>query len=293
MLRGCNRWLLTVLLALLSAAVPNATQASSPPGIVRLPGHVLPALVKATVVPSKPGSDRQPLMLTIVLKHDDEAGFARYLHDVYDPHSRLLHRYLKQRQIAARFGPSRDDYNSVLVLTCAPIGSSWCGECANRLTRLTVRGTRGDAERAFNTRIGDYRIGSRTFQANSSDPQLPAAIAARIENVAGLSNLAQPHRVIEFNRQDSLHRGMPDSARRKPSEQVQFLLRRRSEFGRVQDVSIRRPDQLHQQVCQQQKIRAGGKRSNQGSRIMAGDEWRRADRGGLVRVRYLQPQRRG
>jgi len=43
--------------------------------MVRLPGHVLPALARATVVPSKPGSGNQPITLTIVSKARRSAGF--------------------------------------------------------------------------------------------------------------------------------------------------------------------------------------------------------------------------
>jgi len=45
--------------------------------MVRLPGHVLPALAKATLLPPKPGDAKQPITLTIVLRLDDQAGFER------------------------------------------------------------------------------------------------------------------------------------------------------------------------------------------------------------------------
>src|SRR5271169_650790 len=92
MFRACARLLFVGLLIVLSGA--SARTSEGPQGMVRLPGHVLPALAKATVVPSKPGSDAQPMTLTIVLRRDDQAGFERRLHDVYDPHSNQFHHYL-------------------------------------------------------------------------------------------------------------------------------------------------------------------------------------------------------
>ena len=130
--------------------------ASSETGAVRLPGHVLPALAKATLVPSKPESDALPITLTIVLKRDDQTGFDRYLHEIYDPHSKYFHRYLSQDQIADRFGPSQQDYFSVLDYMRANRFELVRGS-ANRLT-LTVRGRRIDAERVFgdaNCRLPD------------------------------------------------------------------------------------------------------------------------------------------
>src|SRR5277367_709885 len=109
-------WLLaSFLIGGASPAGANTGHSASAPAMVRLPGHVLPALAKATVVPSKPNSGSEPITLTIVLRRDDQAGFESYLHEIYDPHSRNAHKFLTQRQIANRFGPSRADYNSVLA----------------------------------------------------------------------------------------------------------------------------------------------------------------------------------
>src|SRR5690242_17243706 len=56
--------------------------------MVRLPGHVLPALAKATHVDVRSESMAEQLLtLTIVLKRDDQSGFDQYLHEVYDPQS--------------------------------------------------------------------------------------------------------------------------------------------------------------------------------------------------------------
>ena len=105
MLRSCVRSILAGLLVLSSCVCAYATQVPSAPGMVRIPGHVLPALSKATIVPSKPEADAQPITVTLVLKRDHQAGFERYLHELYDPHSKVFRHFLTQRQIADRFGP--------------------------------------------------------------------------------------------------------------------------------------------------------------------------------------------
>ena len=156
--------------------------------MLRLPGHVLPALSKANIVPSKANKNDQPMTLTIVLRHDDEAGLNRYLHELYDPHSPNFHHYLTQPQIAAKFGPSADTYMAALEYLRANSFELLRGS-ANRLT-LTVRGTRANVERAFDIRIKDYRIGRRYFYASDRDPALPANLAPKVQSVGGLSNLA-------------------------------------------------------------------------------------------------------
>src|SRR5271156_5961454 len=152
----------------LVANASTNSSAESPPATFRLPGHVVPPLKKATIVPSDVTSETKPLTLTLVLKRDDQPGFDHFLHDLYDPHSSNFHKFLTQRQIADRFGPSRADYNSVL---------RWMRSKGFRLERgsksrstLTMRGTRADAERAFDVRIADYRIGGRNIYAHHGGP---------------------------------------------------------------------------------------------------------------------------
>jgi kumamolisin len=181
--------LLLASASIASASAYDSTRAA--PAMVRLPGHVLPALSKATIVPSTSRSDSEPVTLTIVLKHDDQAGFERFLHDLYDPKSSSFHHFLTQRQIADRFGPSRADYDSVLAYLHAN-GFKLVRGSANRLT-LTVRGSRAGAERAFMIHIGDYQANGHTFYANANDPALPAQLAAHVQAIAGLSTQQKPH----------------------------------------------------------------------------------------------------
>jgi len=176
--------------ALASTLQPTSSSAPDSVLMVRLPGHVLPALAKATLLPSKPDADAQPLTLTIVLKHDDQAGFTSYLKDLYDPHSKIFHHYLTQPEIADRFGPSQSDYDSMLAYLQGH-GFTLVKGSANRLT-LTVRGTRAAAERAFLVGIDDYKLGARTFYANDRDPSMPESLAARVIDITGMANFAEP-----------------------------------------------------------------------------------------------------
>jgi kumamolisin len=164
--------------------------------MVRLPGHVLPALAKATAVASqsKAAAD-ESLTLTLVLKRDDQAGFERYLRDVYDPKSPNYRKFLTQSELSDRFGPSREVYDDVLSYL-QENGFTLVEGSANRMT-LTVHGTRFQTERAFAVRIGDYKIGEKRFYANDTAPALPQQIASRVEGVIGLSNLAQSYHVAE------------------------------------------------------------------------------------------------
>ncbi|TMH57761.1 MAG: hypothetical protein E6H55_15010 [Betaproteobacteria bacterium] len=179
-LRVAQRLIAITLLAVLTAgwtvAASAATRAEPhPESLVRLPGHVLDALERATPAPASPA---------------DQVGFDRYLHDVYDPDSPKFRHFLSQSQIATRFGPTRKTYNDVLAYF-QQRGFTLVQGSANRLT-LTMRGTRAHAERALSLAIRDYQVGSRGFYANDRDPELPANISRDIQAIAGLTNAGAP-----------------------------------------------------------------------------------------------------
>lgn len=193
--------LITLLSIEASAKTTSALKQSDTSAIVRIPGHVLSALATAERVASEENSAaRQPLTLTIVLKHDDQRGFDRYLSDLYNSHSSSYHHFLTQRQIADRFGPSRAVYNRTLHYLESD-GFRLVEGSANHLT-ITVRGSRALAERIFRVHIGRYRARGKTFFANDSEPAMPAELAAHVLDVTGLSNLAiaQPsEQAVPFN----------------------------------------------------------------------------------------------
>ncbi len=179
---------------LLTAAITSSPAAAATPrdgSTVRIPGHVLPALAGATRVErGAPADGTEPLALTVVLRRNDEAAFARYLRDVYDPASADFRRFLSPEAQADRFGPTRAQYRDV-ARYLAQRGFTIVARSASRLT-LAVRGTRAAAARALALHVGDYRLGDTTFFANDDDPALPPDLASTVAAVAGLANLARP-----------------------------------------------------------------------------------------------------
>ncbi len=190
---------LLVLLLLLGLVLVSGSPLAPPVGAqtvsdapVRLPGHTLAALPKATKVAraAQAAAADPPLTLTVVLNRTDESGFARFLADVEDPHSANHGKFISQAEVTKRFGPSQQAYDGTLAFLQQQ-GFVLVEGSANRLT-LTVKGTRGQAEKAFGVQIAEYQLGKRSFYANDQDPAVPGSIAKNIQAVAGLSNLAQP-----------------------------------------------------------------------------------------------------
>ncbi len=187
---------LVILLGLMlvsgSPLAPQASAQTPSDAPVRLPGHTLSALPKATKVAraAHAATADPPLTLTVVLNRADEAGFQRFLADVEDPKSANHGKFSSQAEITRRFGPSQQAYDATLAYLQQQ-GFTLVEGSTNRLT-LTVTGARAQAEQAFAIQIGDYQLGSRSFFANDQDPAVPGNIAKNIQAVAGLSNLAQP-----------------------------------------------------------------------------------------------------
>ena len=181
-----------------SATDASAAQAIGPDpgkGFVRLPGHVLDVLAKASLDDTAITSKQSPLTLTLVLKRDDQRGFDRYLSDVYDTQSKRFRHFLTQQQITKQFGPSAQSYTQVLAYVRTK-GFQVVQGSKNHLT-ITVRGSRAAVERAFSTGIADFNLIDTSFYANRNDPSVPDSIANHLQSVIGLSNLAQPKPVIQ------------------------------------------------------------------------------------------------
>lgn len=167
------------------ASSPYAATTTAP-----LPGHVLPKLSAATRIYTP--STTAPLTLTIVMRRDDEAGYADYLRDVYDPQSTQFHKFLTAAQQSERFGPSQQNVDAVSNF----LASNRLLVTSTSQDRLIVgaTATRADAERAFNIHVDDYTLGGKQFFANDAEPNLPADIAPRVSAVLGLSSLAHSQR---------------------------------------------------------------------------------------------------
>lgn len=171
------------------------------PDRVTLPGHVISVLSEGALtlpVAKSDGAEAARMQLTIVLRRGDEIGLQQLADRLNDPQSHEFRRWLTPEQIADRFGPSTEDFQTVEAFFQAE-GFEVVERSSNRMT-LTVSAPRNTIERSLQVTIADYKIfepgKDRTFHANREDPSLPATIATRIHSIAGLSTLGKPRPVI-------------------------------------------------------------------------------------------------
>jgi subtilase family serine protease len=158
--------------------------------MVRLKGEVFRALGSARPLPKAETAAGQPITLTIMMNWSDPGGFDSYFRSFEDRASPHYRQRLAPEEVRSRFGPTEAAYDAVRAYL-QQNGFTVLRTSINRLT-LTVRGTRAQAERAFNVSIDDYQLAARHFYANDTEPAVPQSLAPLIRSISGLSNLAHP-----------------------------------------------------------------------------------------------------
>jgi len=153
-----------------------------------LPGHVPAAIAHLTPV-GRPEAARE-LRFAIGLPLRNQAALTNLLQKMYDPASPDYHHYLTPAQFAESFGPSREDYQSLLEFA-GTNGLKVTATHPNRLL-LDVSGSVSNIERAFHVTLRTYAHpqDQRLFYAPDADPSLD--LATPVLHISGLDNYSRP-----------------------------------------------------------------------------------------------------
>ncbi len=126
-------------------------------------------------------------MLLVLKRSDDQENALRTLLDQQqDKNSPQYHRWLTPEDFGKQFGPSDDDIQQV---------TSWLtahgfeiAKVSKGRTIIEFSGTAGQVQEALHTAIHKYSVTGEQHWANSSDPQIPAALAPVVAGVFTLHN---------------------------------------------------------------------------------------------------------
>ena len=174
-----------------TALVPITTgPAGAVPSLVRLPNATVGSLSGPNVTPLGMDQSSAPTTLTVTLRRSSQSDFEQYLSNVQKPSSPSYHHFLTQSELTETFGPSDSAYNSVLSWLTSN-GFSLVEGSADRLT-ITVRGSQKTVDSALHVTTERYSVQGRDVYANSDAPAVPAGIAADIQSISGLDDVAQP-----------------------------------------------------------------------------------------------------
>ena len=209
-------------LALLSTALPttaaaqtndaSASQATSRPSritqaidekqLVLLRGNVHP--LAQPKFDQGAVSDAQPLNRMLLLLRrapEQEAALRQLLDDQLTLNSPKHHAWLTPQQFGAQFGPADADLQATTNwLNTKGFHSIQVGPGR---TAIQFSGTAGQVRDAFHTEIHRYVVNGAEHFANSSDPQIPLALAPVVAGVVSLHNFpkfAHSHTLGNFHR---------------------------------------------------------------------------------------------
>lgn len=103
-----------------------------------------------------------------------------------DPLSPDYHRWLTPEEFGIRFGPSETDLATIQSWLCS--AGLTIDEVAKGRLSINFSGTVADVEKAFSTRIHDFRVEGEVRRANVTDPSIPRALAPVVTGVVSLNS---------------------------------------------------------------------------------------------------------
>ncbi len=131
----------------------------------------------------------QPMQRMLLVLEPDAAqqrALEALLAAQQDPESPQYHRWLTPETFGKTFGISERDLAQV---------SAWLSRQGFQIEpapasrrQLVFSGTAAQVEAAFHTQIHIYRVNGETHYANSTDPEIPVALAAVVQGVASLND---------------------------------------------------------------------------------------------------------
>jgi Pro-kumamolisin, activation domain/Bacterial Ig-like domain (group 3) len=185
-----------VAVCLLIAPALRAQSAPAPQGITRpvnnqdlvtLRGNVHPlALARYDHGPAPDDLAVQRLLLVLQRSPQQQAALDRLLVEQQTQSSPNFHKWLTPEQFGQQFGPSDADLQVI---------TNWLGSQGFQVNQVSkgravieFSGTAGEVRAAFHTQIHQYLIDSKTRWANSTNPEIPAALAPVVAGIDSLNN---------------------------------------------------------------------------------------------------------
>jgi subtilase family serine protease len=166
---------------------PRITQAIDEANLVVLRGNTHPLALPKYDQGAAPASlPMQRMLLVLQRSPQQEAALDQLLEQQQDNSSPNYHRWLTPQQFGADFGPAAADIQTI---------TAWLQSHGFQVTRaskggivIEFSGTAGQVQEAFHTAIHKYVANSQQQYANSSDPQIPAALVPVVAGVRSLNN---------------------------------------------------------------------------------------------------------
>lgn len=165
---------------------PLITEAVDESRLTTLKGNTHPLARKEFDLGTAPATlPMQRMLLVLKRSAEREMALRKLLDEQQDKHSPNYHKWLTPEAFGQKFGPTDADMQTI---------TGWLqshgfqvGTTKGR-TVLEFSGSASQVRETFHTTIHKYIVNGEQHWANSSDPQIPAALTAAIAGVATLHN---------------------------------------------------------------------------------------------------------
>jgi subtilase family serine protease len=181
------------LLAQSSNTVPRITSQVDESSRTTLKGNV-PSLARAEFDQGEADAATQLTHMRLVLSRSaaQQAALDSYLAQLQDKSSPNYHKWLTPQQFGALYGPADSDI-AALVAWLQSHGLTLETISVGR-TNIAFSGSVSQVEEAFHTSIHSFQTGDTQFYSNTTDPQIPSALAGVVMGVAHLNTIRpKPH----------------------------------------------------------------------------------------------------
>jgi hypothetical protein len=163
------------------------TQAIDETQLVRLKGNVHPLARPEFDQGAVPDFTPMNRMLVVLQRSpEQEAALQTLLGEQQAKDSPNYHNWLTPQQFGAQFGPADADIQTVTDWLTRR-GFQGIKVAAGK-TIIEFSGTAGQVRSAFQTEIRHYLVNGKIRQANSADPQIPAALTPVVAGIVTLHN---------------------------------------------------------------------------------------------------------
>ncbi len=171
-----------------SAAAPRPliTQPIDESNLTALTGNTNPLARAEFDLGTAPATLPMERMLLVLKRSpEQEVALSQLLDDQQNTNSSNYHQWLTPEQFGRQFGPADEDLQTI---------ASWLQSHGFRVgstkgrTVLEFSGSASQVQEAFHTTIHKYLVNGEQYWANSSDPQIPSALAAAVAGVRSLNN---------------------------------------------------------------------------------------------------------
>ena len=133
----------------------------------------------------------QTLHFDVVLALRDRVGLQNFLTQLNDPTSAFYHQFITPQEFTARFGPTQQDWDTLVNFAQASglevIGGTRDGR------DLWLSGAVSDIEKAFHVTLGVYQDPSENRQFFAVDREPTVNLPFQPWHVTGLDNDSKPH----------------------------------------------------------------------------------------------------